>query len=101
MGCVPVGADNIPRPPVSRLCDPHQPVITTRIGVLSLMSAPVCRMARTPVVPCITPILPANLLHHMRLWPRRDAIAQDFLQRPHMVGQASRHGWCTRLPHPG
>jgi hypothetical protein len=36
---------------------------------------PFDRIASTRVLPCISLILFANSLHHVRLWPRRDAVA--------------------------
>src|SRR5215813_5193053 len=38
------------------------------------------------------------VLGYLWLWPRWHPIQQDFFQRPHMIGQASRHRRGTRPP---
>jgi hypothetical protein len=41
-------------------------------------------------------VLPGSL--PVRLRPRRDAKQEDFLHRPHPIGQPSCHRWCTGPP---
>ena len=42
-----------------------------------------------------------RFLHCLRLWPRGHPIEQDLFERPHVIGQPSRHRWGPGLPQLG
>jgi len=94
-GAYPLAADNGSRSFVSRLQSLYEWVVRSRIRFSAPLQAflPACRQA------CPPPFdhhLPGQPLLDLGLRPWRPSEHQHLLQRPHVVGQAGRHGWHTR-----